>query len=411
MEILFHSILLLGLFIFSAFFSASETAIFSLSQIERRRLIERHPHLSYWVVYHLDHPRRILITILIGNLLVNTLSAAIAALIGMKLWGVHSLGFVMVMYTLILIIFSEIIPKVLAVQKNEWIAMLCSFPLHLLAILIYPIRILTRWVTDRILSFLIHEKKDHLDEISPDELKALVKIGEEEGVLDSQERHMIQKLFELGERPVKAIMTPRIDLIGLNIEDSMDKHTEVMKGSHFSHLPVYQGSLDHIIGVISAQDYVLNLPADIRSFMFMPFFVPVSKRIDDLLEEFRKKNQSYAICVDEYGGTAGIVTLEDILEEIFGEYYDEYAKVEQPIRSLGKREFIVEAKLPLSEFNEFFSTRLKSHEATTLGGFILEKLGEVPEKGKQLEVEGLEIRIHDVIRQRIRSVIVRRSHD
>ena len=408
MNLFFHSVVLLFLFAGSSFFSATETALFSLSKIEKRRLLERHPYLARWIMHHLEHPRRTLITILIGNLLVNTLSAAIATLIGLQYFGAQGVSVVIVIYTIVLIAACEIIPKVLAVRQNERLALLTAFPLQIFAVFIYPFRYLTRLITDWILSFLIHEKREHPDLISEDEIKTLVKIGEEEGVLDRQERRMIQKLFDLGERPVKAIMTPRIDLIALDIADAPSKHKELMKKYHFSQLPVYEGSVDHILGIVSVEEYMLNLTSDIHLLLRQPLFVPETKRIDDLLEEFRKKNESLAVCVDEFGGTAGLVTQEDILEEIFGEYYDEYDKVENPIRPLGQREFIVEAKVPLSNFNDFFSSHLEAQEASTLGGFILEKMGEVPEKGKTLETPELDIRIHDVIRQRIRSVIVRR---
>ncbi len=408
MEILFHSLILVFLFVASGFFSATETALFSLSKIERRRLVERHPHLVRWILLHLERPRRTLITILIGNLLVNTLSAAIVTLWALHYFGPKGVGIVMVLYTFILIIFCEIFPKVIAVRQNERLALAFAFPLQIFAVGIYPFRHLTRLLTDWLLSFIIREKKEHTDMISEEELKTLVKIGEEEGILDRQERHMIQKLFDLGERPVKAIMTPRIDMVGLDIQGLGASPIETLKRYHFSQLPVFEESMDHILGVISVQEYMLSPERNLRLILRQPLFVPDTKRIDDLLEEFRRKSQSIAICVDEFGGTAGIVTLEDILEEIFGEYYDEYAKVENPIRPIGQGEFMVEAKVGLERFNEFFATDLKAEEATTFGGYILEKLGEVPEKGKTLETEDLTIRIHDVIRQRIRSVIVRR---
>ncbi|HXV28612.1 MAG TPA: hemolysin family protein [bacterium] len=409
MEILLHSLILLCLFTVSGCFSAAETALFSLSKIEKRRLVERHPQLVKWILHLLDRPRRTLISILIGNLLVNTLSAVIVTLLAIHYFGPKGVGILMVLYTMVLIIFCEIFPKVMAVRYNERLSLVFSFPLQIFAVLVYPIRILTRIVTDWLLSFIIRERKEHPDMISEDELKTLVKIGEEEGVLDRQERYMIQKLFDLGERPVKSIMTPRIDMIGLDIQDPTATHVETMKRYHFSQLPVFEESMDHILGVISVQEYMLSPEHPLRQRVHQPLFVPNTKRIDDLLEEFRKKSQSIAICVDEFGGTAGIVTLEDILEEIFGEYYDEYAKVENPVRPIGHGEFIVEAKVSLQQFNEIFATNLKAEEAATLGGYILEKLGEVPEKGKTLEADELVIRIHDVIRQRIRSVTVRRK--
>ncbi len=357
---------------------------------------------------HINHPRRTLITILIGNLFVNTLAASVVTLTAHELWGDQGIGPALALFTLFLLVFGEIVPKVVAVRKDELMSLSLSIPLRVVSILILPFRYVTRLITDWILRFLTHEHVEHSDLISEEELKSLVKIGEEEGVLDRDERRMLQKLLELGERPVKAIMTPRIDLAALNISDEPAKHIEMIKKFHFSEFPVYQNTTDNILGVISVQEYMLNRESKMQDLLKQPLFVPETKRIDDLLAEFRKKRENFAVCVDEYGGTAGIVTLEDILEEIFGEFYDEYSKVENPIRPFGHHEFIVDAKITLTVFNEYFNTKLVSDESATLAGFILEKLGEVPEKGKILETPDCELRIHDVIRhRRIMSVIVR----
>lgn len=397
------------LFLLSAFFSASETALFSLSKIEKRRVEQSHPYLSRWVKSHLEQPRRTLVTILIGNLVVNTLATSLVTLIVIESLGGQYLSFILVVFTVAVIFFAEITPKTFAVKRNETVALAAALPLRFFSILFYPVRKMVRLITDFILRILLHDHREHSDEISEDELKTLVKIGEEEGLLDRRERYMLQKLLELGERQVREIMTPRISLASLDMEDPREKQIEVMRKFHFMHLPVYQNSIDNVLGVISVQEFMLNLQAPLASFLKQPLFVPESKRIDDLLSEFRAKNQNFAVCVDEYGGTAGVVTLEDIFEEIFGEFYDEYAKVENPIRPLGHEEFLVEAKIPLTSFNEYFSAHLESEEASTLSGYLLEKLGEVPEKGRVLETPECEIRIQDVIRQRlIRTVIVRR---
>ena len=401
--------LLAVLFFLSAFFSASETSLFSLSKIEKRRVETSHPYLSRWVKGHLEHPRRALITILIGNLLVNTLSTSLVTLVVLEHLGTRYLSFVLLGFSVVLIFFAEIMPKTFAVKQNETVALAAAFPLRLFSILVYPVRKGVRWITDFILRILLRDHREHSDQISEEELKTLVKIGEEEGVLDRQERYMLQKLLELGERQVREIMTPRISLAALDMDEPREKQIERMRKFHFTHLPVYQNSVDNLLGVISVQEFMLNPQTPFSGLLKQPLFIPESKRIDDLLGEFRTKNQTFAVCVDEYGGTAGIVTLEDIFEEIFGEFYDEYAKVENPIRPLGHHEFLVEAKIPLSSFNEYFSTRLESEEASTLSGYLLEKMGEVPEKGRVLEAPKCEIRIQDVIRQRlIRTVIVRR---
>lgn len=408
MNFTFHLIFLLALLLLSAFFSAAETAIFSLSKLDRRRMKETHPGLASWVFFHLDQPAQSLSTILILNLVVNVLATATVTTTSLHFFGPKMTGWAVALFTAFLIIFSEITPKVIAVRKNQWVALFSAVPLRVGSVMIFPLRKIARWVTDWILSHVIHEKKEAGDHLSSGELKALVKIGEEEGVLDSQERHMIQKTIELGERPVKDIMTPRVDVKGLDLEDPFERHGALMKQFHHTHFLVYKTSLDNILGTVSVQDYMLDEKSSLLSLLKDVYFVPETKRIDDLLTEFRNKKIFLAVCVDEYGGTAGLVTLEDILEEIFGEFYDEYAQVQNPVKPHGPHEYLVETKISLADFNERFSTKLESVEVSTLGGFILEKLGEVPQIGKVLKLPECELIIHEVIRQRyVRSVIAK----
>ncbi|MFA5167720.1 MAG: hemolysin family protein [Candidatus Omnitrophota bacterium] len=410
MDITLHCVVLGVLFLFSFFFSASETALFSLSKLDKRKLKEQYPHLSKWIFEHLQTPRKTLGTVLIGNLAVNVLATATVTLVALKLFGSARLSMIMAAFTVFLIVFCEMFPKILAVRSRVKMALLVSLPLKFFAVLFTPFRILMRSATDRILSFLVHEKIDQSDMISEKELKVLVKIGEEEGVLGGQERYMIQKLLDLGERPVKDIMTPRTDLIGLDIEESSEKHEALIRKFHFSRMPVFQGSIDHILGVVESQSYLLQEPLpDVKQVMLEPLFVPASKRIDDLLETFRNKNERFAVCVDEFGGTAGAVTQEDILEEIFGEFYDEYAKAENPIRRLGEDLYLVEGKVSLPEFNDFFSSHLVAEEAATLGGYLFEKMGVVPVKGAVLNTGQFDFVIQDMIRQRIHQIMVRRK--
>ncbi len=405
-----HLLVLGVLFLLSFFFSASETALFSLSKLDKRKLKEQYPHLSRWIFEHLEKPRKTLATVLIGNLFVNSLATATVTLLVLRLSGNAGLGAWMAVFTVFLIIFCEMFPKILAVRARIKVALFVSLPLKFFAALFAPFRVLMRFATDRILSLLVHEKIEQSDMISERELKVLVRIGEEEGVLGGQERHMIQKLLDLGERPVKDIMTPRTDLVGLDIEESSERHEELIRKYQFTRLPVFQGSLDHILGVVESQNYLLQEPRpDVKRVMRESLFVPESKRIDDLLETFRIKSERFAVCVDEFGGTAGVVTQEDILEEIFGEFYDEYAKVENPIRRMGEDLYLVEGKVSLQEFNEFFSSHLAAEEAATLGGYLFEKMGVVPVKGAVLNTEAFDFVIQDMIRQRIHQVMVRRK--
>lgn len=410
MNVTLYLFILIALFFLSFFFSASETALFSLSKLDKKKLKDQYPVFSKWIFEHLQTPRKTLGTVLIGNLIVNTSATAIVTLMALKYWGQQRLGPAMAIMTTFLIVFCEIVPKTLAVRGKIRTALFVAFPLQIFAVILAPFRHGMRYISERILSFLIHEKIDHSDMISEKELKILVKIGEEEGVLRGQERYMIQKLLDLGERPVKDIMTPRIDMVGLDIEESSERHEEVIKKYKFHKVPVFQDSLDHILGVINTPDYLLQEPAvSLEQVMREALFIPESKRIDELLETFRARGESFAICVDEYGGTAGIVTQEDILEEIFGEFYDEYAQVEQPIRRLAFDAFIVEGKIPLHEFNEYFATCLTSEDANTLGGYLLEKMGVVPVRGAKFASEDFEFTVQSMIRQRIHQVQVRKK--
>lgn len=398
------------LFILSGFFSSSETALFSLSKIDKRKLKEQYPNFSKVVFELLEAPRKTLATILIGNLFVNTLAIAIATLLVVDYWGEAKLGSMMAGFTAFLIIFCEIIPKTLAVRNKVRMSLLLAYPLRFFEVILTPFRRFMRYVSEKILSMIVHEKTEHSDMISENELKILVKIGEEEGVLDGQERHMIQKLLDLGERSVRDIMTPRTDLVSLDVDESAEKHIELIKKYCHKYMPVFEGSLDHILGVVDSQEYLLQEPPlSVKKVLKQALFIPESKKIGDLLETFRLQEGQFAVCVDEYGGTAGVVTQEDILEEIFGEFYDEYAKVENPIRRLGVDVYLVEGKLPLQDFNEYFLARLEAEEATTLGGFLLEKMGIVPREGAKYENEEFEFVIQAMIRQRIQRVQVRKK--
>jgi len=407
--LLLHVLILAVLLMLSGFFSGTETALFSLSSIEKKRLRRKYPQLAKLVLKHLQNPRRTLLTLLIGNIFVNTLATSIAALLVIKFWGPETLGFSMIIFVFLFIVLCEFFPKVLAARKNVLMSILVSYPLRVFDVLFTPIRVIAEFFSDHIEKIFKLEKSEKKETVSENELKALVKIGEEQGVFDRQERYMIQKLFELGERPAKEIMIPRVDMKALDIEDSTEEHRAAIQKYHFSYFPVYKDSPDHILGVASTQEYVLSGSNNLEEFVRPTLFVPESKRIDELLEEFRKRSADFCVCVDEYGGTAGIVTLEDILEEIFGEYYDEYAKVENPIRFFGNNEYLVDAKISLSDFCDFFHVEIEPEEATTLAGVIMEELGNVPKPGDILMTHGFRIKIQKVVRQRILTVIVGRS--
>lgn len=402
-------LILVILMVFSAFFSTAETAFFSLSKMDRDFIKRNHPRLGKWVLMHLDAPRKTLTSILIGNLIANTWATALVTSESYRSGGAQAAVVMTGLFGVVLTLFGEMVPKVVALRFKIPIAIFSAIPMYVFEIIFAPIRACMKWFTDHFFHFWARERPEVRNALSEEELKVLVSIGEEEGMLDAEERKRLHELFELGDRPVREIMTPRTDLAGLDADEDVDKHFDIIRRNHYSVMPVFQNSMDQVIGVVNTQTYLLASEPRLRQIMKKPVFIPETKKISDLLADFRQDRENFAVCVDEHGGTAGVVTLEDILEEIFGEFEDEYSKVQNPIRALDAESFLVEGKITLDDFNEFFQITLHSESETTLGGFLMEKIGEIPTKGTRYENEQMEFQIQDMQRQRIRTVIVRRK--
>ena len=408
-DALSHLLVLAVLLVFSAFFSASETAIFSLSKLEKKRLQGRHPRTWKTIEQLLIHPRRTLITILIGNMAVNTLAIAIATSMAITWFGPKGIGWTIAVFTLVLDLTGEVTPKVFAVRHNEFVAFLFARPLDVIARLLFPIRRLVRLISDWVLSFLVRGRQTDADLVSESELKALARIGEEEGVLKPGERKMIQKLIGLGERIAREIMTPRPDLITFNLDLGRDELVRLLRQYHFSHMPVYQGSLDHLLGVISTREFMLHPQKKLEEFILPPYYVPETKPVDELFEEFERRNTHFAICVDEHGGTAGLVTLEDILEEIFGEFHDEHSREEPAIKEIGHNRYLVQGKMGLHQLNDALGVSLESGESETLSGWLLQHLGRIPNSNELVRWRGVDFLIKEVHRQRILKVEIHKK--
>ncbi len=394
---------------FSAFFSIAETAYFSLSKMDIDFIKRNHPQFGKWVLAHLDSPRKTLTTVLIGNLISNTWATALVASDSYAVGGARSAIIATTVFGILLTIFGEMAPKVIALRFKVPVALFSAVPMFFFSQLFTPVRFCMKWLTDAFFHFLARERPDLRHALSEEELKVLVSIGEEEGMLDAEERKRLHELFELAERPVREIMTPRTDLTGLDADEDAGKHFEIIRRNHFSCMPVFQNSLDQVIGVVDVQTYLLGSEPRLRQIMKKAVFIPETKKISDLLADFRRDRENFAVCVDEHGGTAGVVTLEDILEEIFGEFEDEYSKAQDPVRALDAESSLVEGKITLDDFNEYFQTALHSETESTLGGYLMEKIGEIPAKGTRHEDEQIEFQIQDMQRQRVRTVIVRKK--
>lgn len=420
MSILVQFISIGILLILSACLSASETALFSLSKFQLRRISLKHPIRGNAVLNLLKTPRRTLITILVANLMVNILVSSMVSSIAISKFGYLGIGIAIGVMTFTILVFGEVTPKLFALRKAESLSLTVAVPLQYLSIGLAPARKILHIITDFFMSMIGKAKVSPEPFITEDELKSLVSIGEKEGVIDTGEKRMIHEVFELQDRAVDEIMTPRVDIIACRKNASSNELIEFMKASNHTKIPIFEDNIDKIIGVVYTKEFMLNKP-DIKEilvqnkevaqqrFIKPVLFVPETKKIAELLKELQEKRMDLSVVVDEYGGTAGLVTLEDILEEIVGEIQDEHDKEEQTLERVDSNEIKVGAKISIRDVNEILSLNLPTGESETIGGLVLELFGRIPKSGECIEYKCIKFTVEEVKRNRIHKVLISRS--
>lgn len=413
-DIIVQIISFIILLVLSAFFSSSETAFFSLTNVDRNRLKEEHSKKASRVLALLARPRHLLITILTGNTIINVAAAALAALmtanISKSLHFSETLAIFIevVVVALILLILSEITPKIFAVKNAIWLSKTIALPIQIFSILLTPITFILNQFPQAI-SKIINTRNEKLL-LSKDELKTLIEFGREKGALIEEEKKMIHSIFEFTKTTVKEIMIPRTDMICVDKSISFEELVGVIKKEGHTRIPVYDEKVDNIIGILHAKEllpYIKNteLSLNLMEVVRPTLFVPESKPIDELLREFQDEKSHMAIVVDEYGGTAGLITLEDIIEEIVGEIQDEYDTEKPLYKKMNDGSILVAAKIDLDELNEELQMDLPTHSSyESLGGFLLNITGSLPEPKDVITFEGYQFVIEKVERNRILQV-------
>jgi len=413
--ILFYILTFLVLFILSAFFSSSETAFFSHTTADIEKIKNKPESSAKQVAQLMEHPQRLLISIVVGNTIVNITAASLAALLTIQISSYYqwdeqiAVAVNVVFITFIILIFTEIVPKVAAVKNPYKLAEKLAYPLTFFFYILYPItgilNLLTQWLTH---ALKLVKNKSLLSE---EELKSLVDYGEEKGTLEEEEKEMIHSIFEFGETSVKEIMVPRIDMVCIRSDADLKELLDIIKKHLHSRIPVYKERIDNIIGIVYAKDLLPLInkrkqePILLEKLARPAYFVPEQKMIDDLLREFQSEKIHMAIVVDEYGGTSGLVTLEDIIEEIVGEIQDEYDTELPQYRKISDNVFVVEGSMPLIEINEELNLNLPTEEGVeTIGGFLFGIFGSVPKEKEIAKYNGCEFIIEKIIERRIKQV-------
>jgi gliding motility-associated protein GldE len=404
-----------------AFFASVETAFFSLTQSMVAEIREQQDPRSRRVARLLDRPKDLLITILAANGLVNVTMAVLGALLTLRLAAATGfpvtlgLALEVVFISGMILILGEITPKIFALKHARALALGSSLLVELLCRLFFPFSWALGLISGGVSRALGVERIRR--NLSEDEIKTLVEVSEERGALEEEEKEMIQGIFEFGETTVREIMVPRVDIASLPITATIQDVVKVIKDAGHSRIPIYLDSLDNIAGIIHVKDllpYLENghVVVEIGKVLRPAHFVPEGKKIDDLLRQFQQEKFHMAIVVDEYGGTAGLVTLEDVLEEIVGEIQDEYDRETPLVVNLDESTLIADARINIYELNEILGGELipQEEDYDTLGGFIFSQTGKLPRPKETLDYGDLHFVIEELSGKRIGKIrIVKRS--
>ncbi|ODS32883.1 MAG: hypothetical protein SCARUB_01989 [Candidatus Scalindua rubra] len=401
---------MLFLLCFSAFFSASETAFFSLTREEIKRFSKSYSKPERLIKTLLKTPKNLLTTILLGNMLANigfycvSYSIVQEVVASSTYGGVWKAGMVCVFSLLAIIIMGEVIPKNIAVkipgQYSKWAAV----PICVLDRIFLPFRIpLTAIINALNRIFGRSEGEERC--VTIDELKMLVEFSEKQGIVDRTERSMIHGVLDFKRVQVKEIMLPRVDMCLYDIADPVEGFVKLARETKHTKFPVYEDTTDNVIGIIHAKDVFLRPHVQLRNILKPVHFVPESKRIESLLRQFRREGSQMAIVVDEYGGTAGLITLEDIIEEIVGEIQDEYEKPKETVKKVGGNKYILSGDVSIRDWSDTFGVEIEPMGIDTIGGFVISLLEHIPKKGDSVKYKDFVFKVEGVRKRRITSIL------
>ena len=404
-QIVLLGILLVG----SGFFSASETALMSLSKIRIRYMKEEGVKGAKLVGSLIDNPNNLLTSILVGNNVVNIAATSISTSLFMALYGESGVPIATAVMTILVLIFGEITPKTIAANNTEKVALIVSKPIKAIIVILKPIVWVFNIITLGIFKILGVQDKGIQPYITEEELKTMVNVSHEEGVLEIEEREIINNVFQFGDMQAKEAMIQRLDIVAINAEDTYEEIMDLFKNEKLSRLPVYEESIDNIIGILNIKDVVFLEDEEIKNFNIKeyirePFFTYEFKKITQLLEEMKKEKCQMAIVVDEYGAIAGLITVEDLVEVIVGDIDDEYDEEDDEIQVIKEDEYIVEGSTKITDVNEMIGTKLESEEFDSIGGFIIGHLGRIPEENEVVEVDNVRLCIESLDKNRIMKI-------
>ena len=407
-------IILIISLILCAMASAAETALTSISRIKLKNLVEEGDKKALEIENLISKPNVFLSTILVVNSVAVIIASSMTTVLALRFIPDYGELIGTILISLVVLIFCEITPKTAAVQNPlRWARVLVN-PVRVAAWLLHPLVVTLSAITNTMVRLMGGQMKHRGPFVTEEELRLLVTVGEEEGILEEAETDMIHSIFEFADTPVREVMIPRIDMVTLESDATVDEAVDLALQGGFSRIPVYEETIDNIIGVLYTKDMLKQLREDhnslpIRELVRPAYFVPETKKLDDLLREIRQKRTHMAIVVDEYGSVAGLVTIEDLVEEIVGDIQDEYDREEKLYEQVTQFEYVFDAKINLDEFNELMDTDLENEDYETLGGFLLGQLDKIPVPGDTITFKNLTFTVLTTRGLRITKVRVERT--
>ena len=395
----------------SAFFSSAETALTTVNRMRVRTLAEAGDKRAITLTKVIEEPGKMLSTILVGNNIVNLSASSLMTTLTMQMFGNKAVGVATGILTLLILVFGEISPKTLATIHSERLALQYAGIIYLMMKLLTPVIFCINQLSLGFLFLLRVDPNKKQEAITEDELRTIVEVSHEEGVIETEEKKMINNVFDFGDSVAKDVMVPRIDMVMVDVNTTFEELMETFRREKFTRFPVYEDTTDNVIGIINVKDILLaehkteEKPFAIRDFLRQPLYTYEYKNTAELMVELRKTFNNIIIVLDEYGATAGMVTLEDMLEEIVGEIRDEYDEDEEDaVKMIAADEYVISGSTKLDDLNSWLDLKLESEDYDSIGGLVIGLLDHLPEAGEEVSHEGLRLVVDSVEKNRIEKI-------
>ncbi len=408
----FYLALLILFLLLSAFFSSSETAFTSLQRIKVEHMVDMKVRGANRISRMIKKPEKLLSTILLGNNLMNTAAAALATVLAVSFWGERGILYATIGVTALLLVFSETTPKTIAFHNAERLSLALARPIEVLSWLFIPFVAALSWIASG-LTKMIGGTPIPRSLASPEEIRTMISVGHKEGTVEEAEAEMLHKVFDFGDRPVREVMIPRPEVVAIEQGSKIADFLTLYAESPLSRFPVYQENMDNVVGTLSVKDILMALAKGtidndslIDGLVRLAYFAPETKRISELFAEMQDKNYRMSVVVDEYGGTAGIVSLSRLVEEIVGEVGDELAAVEKDYEVIDEHTYQIDGSMRIEEINEELDLELPEGDYETVAGFMLDLLGHIPKTGEQLRYKGLKLRITEMRGMKVEKILL-----